>query len=119
MTVERRAYPRVADDKVSLRLKVDHFDTITHTLNISASGVYCKIANEIPVMSRVKIVMMFPDQNSSHEHPKSIEITGVVVREHPVIINGEIKHYDVAIFFDGLTQKEKEVIAQYVNRRLA
>ena len=118
MTTERRSYPRVADDKISLRLKVDQCDTITHTLNISASGVYCKVANELPLMSRVKIVMMLPDQSSAQESVKAIEITGVVVREHPVIINGEIKHYDVAIFFDGLTQKDKEIITQYVTHRL-
>jgi hypothetical protein len=70
-------------------------------------------------MSRVHIVMMFPDQNGLQENMKALDITGVVVREHPVIINGEIKHYDVAIFFDSLTQRDKEMILEYVARRLA
>jgi hypothetical protein len=69
-------------------------------------------------MSRVKLVLMFPDKGGSKENRKVLEVSGVVVREHPVIINNETKHYDVAIFFDDLGQKEKEVISEYISGRL-
>ena len=45
---------------------------------------------------------------------KNLEIDGVVVREHPVIIDGVIKHYDAAIFFDNLSPKDREAIQNYV-----
>lgn len=118
MALERRSYPRVADDNIALRLKVDQFDTITHTLNISASGIYCKVGTELPLMSRVQLMLMFPGDGQGKEERRPLELTGVVVREHPVIIDGEIKHYDVAIFFDGLTEKNKEAISQYVTPRI-
>ena len=117
MTNERRIEPRIVDDAISLKLKEDEFDTITHTLNISASGVYCKLDRGIPLMSRVKLMLVVPNR-SGGEASKQIEVSGVVVREHPVIIDGQVKHHDIAIFFDGLTERDKEAISQYVKNRL-
>jgi len=118
MALERRSYPRVVDDNVALRLRVDQFDAITHTVNISASGIYCKVGNELPLMSRVQLMLMFPGDGRGKETRRPLELTGVVVREHPVIIDGKVKHYDVAIFFDGLTEKDKEAISRYVTPRM-
>ncbi len=119
MANERRTEPRVTDDAISLKIKVGGFDTITHTLNISASGVYCKLDREMPLMSRVKLMLVVPGGRGADEAAKQIEVSGVVVREHPVIIDGQIKHHDVAIFFDGLPQRDKETISQYVKNRLS
>lgn len=113
---ERRRFPRIPDETLSLKLNADGFDTITHTLNISESGIYCKLDKEIPLMSRVKIVLMIPDQ-AKDGPPRSVDVEGVVVREHPVIIDGKIKHYDAAIFFDCLTPKVRELISQYIARK--
>lgn len=113
---ERRLHPRVHDETLSLKLKTGTFDTMTHTLNVSASGIYCKLDKEIPIMSRVQLVLMMPDP-SKEGRTNSLEVEGVVVREHPVIIDGKIKHYDAAIFFDSLSAKDRESIAQYIARK--
>lgn len=113
---ERRKFPRVKDGELSLKLKLDDFDSITHTLNISSSGVYCKLDKELPLMSRVKLVLMIPDADKESSL-KDLEVSGVVVRQHPVTIDGAIKHYDVAIFFEDLSDKDKDVIAAYVAKR--
>lgn len=117
---ERRAYPRLKDSRVSLKLQSDQFDsTISQSLDISASGVYCKIDKEVPLMSRVKIILMMPlDPNKRDSKTQKIETEGVVVREHPVIENGKIVHYDVAIFFDSLAAKDRETIKEYVGNKL-
>ena len=107
---ERRIFPRIDDQGLSLELKTGDFDTITHTMNISASGLYCKIDREIPLMSRVNLMLMLPDS-------KGVEVSGVVVREHPVIIDGVTKHYDVAIFFDDLSSKNREAISSYISNK--
>jgi len=107
---ERRTFPRIHAEGLSLKVKAGDFDTMTHTLNLSASGIYCKIEKEIPLMSRVKLMLMLPED-------KSIEVDGVVVREHPVIIDGVTKHYDVAIFFDDLLPKNREMIESYISKR--
>lgn len=112
---ERRAFPRIYNEGLSLELKTGDFDTITHTLNLSASGIYCKIDKEIPLMSRVKLMLMLPD--ASKETKTALEVNGVVVREHPVIIDGATRHYDVAIFFEDLSPKNREQIVNYILAR--
>lgn len=108
---ERRKTPRIKDE--SLSLKLEGFDSITHTLNISPSGVYCKIDKELPLMSRVKLALQIPDPTKEGA-VKKMEASGIVVRQHPVTVEGVIKHYDVAIFFDDLSPKDKDMIASYI-----
>ena len=116
---ERRKAPRIDDEELSLELHAGNFDAMAHTLNISASGLYCKVDKEMPLMSRVNLMLMIPDISSGTKEPRNVEVEGVVVRAHPVIIDGKIMHYDVAIFFDSLTPKAKEIIAGYIARKKA
>jgi len=108
---ERRKFQRIEDGGLSLKL--EGFDSITHTLNISPSGVYCKVDKPLPLMSRVKLKLMVPDKATV----KNLEVSGIVVREHPVIVDGSIKHYDIAIFFEDLSAKDKEIIADYISNK--
>lgn len=112
---ERRRFPRLDDN--SLSVKLDGFDSITHTLNISPSGVYCKVDKELPLMSRVKLMLMVPDATKDKSSVKNLEVSGIVVREHPVIVDGVIKHYDIAIFFEDLSVKDKEIISAYILKK--
>ena len=117
VSTERRSFPRVRDEGLALELNAGDFDTVTHTLDISASGIYCKIDKEIPIMSRVRIKLMVPDALKSDKATKELDVDGVIVREHPVIIDGVIKHYDAAIFFDNLSSKNREVIQDYISSK--
>jgi len=90
---------------------------MTHTTDISASGLYCKIGREIPLMSRVKLAIMVPDNKGDDKASSPLEVDGVVVREHPVIIDGAVKHFDVAIFFDNLSEKDKATIQNYIDKK--
>ena len=117
VATERRLFPRVRDEGLALKLRAGDFDTVTHTLDISASGIYCKIDREIPLMSRVRVKLMVPDPAKTDKLAKELDVDGVVVREHPVIIDGVIKHYDAAIFFDNLSAKSREMIQNYISNR--
>ena len=114
---ERRRFPRLTDEGLSLKVKLGDFDSITHTLNISASGVCCKVDKEMPLMSRVRLVLMVPDTSKAEAPVKGLEVDGVVVRGHPVIIDGKTRHYDVAIFFEDLSAKSRETITNYIARK--
>ena len=114
---ERRKAPRIDDEELSLELHAGNFDAIAHTLNISASGLYCKVDREMPLMSRVKLMLMIPDQSDAAKEVRNVEVEGVVVRAHPVIVDGQIKHYDIAIFFDSLLPKARELILGYIARK--
>ena len=113
---ERRKFPRIHDEGLSLKLNAGDFDSMTHTTDISASGIYCKIGREIPLMSRVKLAIMVPDTGEGRSL-SPLEVDGVVVREHPVIIDGVVKHYDAAIFFDNLSEKNREMIQSYISSK--
>lgn len=117
VAIERRLFPRVHDEGLSLRLNLGNFDTVTHTLDISASGIYCKIDREMPLMSRVRIKLMIPDVARSEKTPRELDVDGVIVREHPVIIDGVVKHYDAAIFFDSLSPKDRDTIQGYIDAK--
>ena len=113
---ERRSFSRLDDS--SLSVKLDGFDSITHTLNISPSGVYCKVDKELPLMARVKLMLMVPDSTKDKSSVKNLEVSGIIVREHPVIVDGIIKHYDIAIFFEDLSARDKDIISTYIaNKR--
>lgn len=114
--VERRKHPRIKNKDISIQLSSDGVSAITQSLDVSASGVYCKVDKKIPVMTRVQIVLSFP----SLKDPASsttMKLDGVVVREHPVRKDGKIVHYDVAIFFNTLLPREREKLIKHINSR--
>ena len=115
--VERRGAPRAADKDLAMKLRLGEVDAAIHTLNISASGAYCKTDKEIPLMSRVKLIIMLPDTERPGSPERRIEVTGVVVREHPVLVDGKIKHYDLAIFFEDISAKDREALSTYVSKK--
>lgn len=110
MSGEKRKYPRIKDGNISLKVKSGDIDIITKSLDISASGIYCKVQKEVPVMSRIKSILILPGG-------AKVETDGVVVREHPVIEDGRITHYDVAIFFDNISAKDREAILAYIQKK--
>lgn len=120
MKKEKRKYPRLKDENVSLKVRSGEVDIITKSLDISASGVYCKVEKEIPLLSRIKVLLILPKikkGRADEEKTMKVETDGVVVREHPVIKDGQIDHYDVAIFFDNISAKDRERLLEYINQK--
>lgn len=113
---ERRKHPRIKDNDISVKLSGDGFDTITQSLDVSASGIYCKIDRRMPLMTRVQLMLVIPGKQGAA--PINLNIDGVVVREHAVLKEGVVQHYDVAIFFDSLMPKERKLIADYIESKV-
>jgi len=117
---EKRKYPRLKDEGVSLKVKSGTVDIITKSLDISASGIYCKVENELPIMSRIHVTLIVPKFQKNYSgkfRTSKIETDGVVVREHPVIDSGKIVHHDVAIFFDNISAKDRDALLEYINHK--
>ena len=114
--IERRKHPRVKDSGIGVQLSGEGVNAITQSLDVSASGIYCKVDRHIPVMTKVEIALTLPGKGGK-DSVKNMNIEGVVVREHPVKENGKIKHYDVAIFFHTLLPKERKVLVDYINKK--
>lgn len=114
--IERRKHPRIRDKDIAVKLSGDGFDTITQSLDVSASGIYCKINKHMPLMTRVQVVLSLPGETKSSPHT-IMNLDGVVVREHAVKKDGRVQHYDVAIFFNTLLPKERDRLTQYIDRK--
>ena len=113
---ERRKYPRVKDKNISIKLSSEGVDTITQSLDVSASGIYCKVKKHIPLMSRVQLVLTLHGKDGQ-SGISNMDVEGIVVREHPVIENGRVHHYDLAIFFDSLLPKHRKKLAHYISQK--
>lgn len=110
---ERRKYPRIKDRNIAVKLSGDGVSAITQSLDVSASGIYCKVDHRIPVMTRVQVVLSLPSSRGK-KNSSTMEIEGVVVREHPVRDEERDQHYDIAIFFNSLMPKEKKKLMRYI-----
>ena len=113
---ERRKHPRVKDENIAIKLSGDGVDTITQSLDVSASGIYCKVTKHIPLMTRVRILLTLPGKSPDSD-PDTMDVEGIVVREHPVIENGRVHHYDLAIFFEALLPKHRKKLAHYISQK--
>jgi len=110
---ERRGAPRVAS-RLPLTLTRQAEEFVTRTKNISASGAYCQIPRFVAPMTKLQVWLEIP----SRSHPARIECQGVVVRVEPSRINPHPARYHVAIFFSDLADRDRSIIARYVQQQL-
>lgn len=110
---ERRKFPRV---KASLSLKISgkEYDTLTETKNISVTGIYCAIDRPLEPMTKLNIVLLIPFKKNNRKVVKKITCEGVVVRKDFLKNNGKYS-YQIAIYFNSISEKNKKVITTYVN----
>lgn len=110
LQTERRNYPRTVK-KLPLTISYQQgIKVIATTQNISCSGVYCCVNKPLPLMSKVKIIILLPICN------EKIKCSGVIVRSEPTILEqAETAYQNVAIYFTDISDKDKEKIAHYVS----
>src|SRR3989338_3298501 len=108
---ERRKDHRI-DRRVPVKICSEGGDIVTETGNISRSGAYRKVTRYIEPMTKMKIQLLLPLKVNGKNVNKKISCQGVAVRTEP--ISGE-EAYNVAIFFNDITQKDAEIIADFIN----
>jgi hypothetical protein len=113
---ERRAYPRI-NKNVRLKLATHSFDIYTNTKNLSCAGAYCEINRLIPSMTKVDILLFLPGL-SDEKKIRKLKLKGVVVRSEPNILDKKLLSTNIAIFFTDIKEKDKQSIAELVNRYL-
>ena len=111
---ERRKYHRL-DTCLPLKLFCDDVDFITDTINISSGGVYCRINKYMPLMTKLRIIMFVP---SSRGKSHKIECEGIVVRTEPEHPSGDVKDYNVAIFFSRMKKTDRARVADYIKKKV-
>ncbi len=113
--MERRRFPRV---EACLPLKLfsaAEADFITETINIGSGGAYCRTEKFIPVMTRLKILMLLPKEDKKSV---KIECEGIVVRVDPEIPSQDVRDYMIAIYFSRMKKSDRAKIAEYVKKKV-
>ena len=115
MIEERRKHLR-AKGSLPLKIADKAFDIITETVDVSSSGIYCRVTRLLPLMSKIEVVLMVPQKNSSRpKQAKKIRCKGVVVRTEPGILkNTDKAHHNTAIFFTDISEKDRKALESYV-----
>ncbi|MDP8211866.1 MAG: PilZ domain-containing protein [Candidatus Zapsychrus exili] len=108
---ERRRDPRL-DDNIPIKLSQEDGDVVTETGNISRSGAYCRVNKYIEPMTKLKVSLIVPIRKSGKEVTKKISCNGVVVRTES---RAEKDSYNIAIFFNDISQRDSENISDYVS----
>jgi len=112
MIQERRKHQR-SKKQIPLKIADNAFDIITETVDISPSGIYCRVTRLLPLMSKIEVVLIVPAKNSETK-TKKIRCKGVIVRTEPIILQDTDKaHYNMAIFFTEISKKDQKVLEEY------
>ena len=110
---ERRIEPR-AVSRVALVLDHAAEELSAATENISASGAYCTVGRFIPLMTKLRVRLELPSGRAS----RAIHCQGVVVRIEPPQETPRQQRYQVAVFFNDLSDRDRTHLAQYVQQHL-
>ncbi len=113
---EKRSYPRI---KRNLPLEIMDLaiEDIIATKDISSSGVNCLLNKEIPLMTKVGITLMLPFVENDKKLEKKVDCKGIVVRSLSRTIENR-PTYEIAIFFDDISDKNRELISKFVESSL-
>ncbi len=109
---ERRQYPRI-EQRLPLKIVANGYDFATATQNISCVGAYCRIAKYVPPFTRVMVKLDLPIANGNAKTNSSVECKGVVIRTED-----KEGGFNIAIFFNAITESQRNKIAQYVSQLL-
>jgi hypothetical protein len=108
---ERRKAQRT-EHKLPFKLSHEDGEIVTETVNISRSGVYCRVNKFIEPMMRVKVNFLLPVKNGRKNASCRISCQGIVVRTE--LVSTEEDFYNIAIFFSEISSKNAEKIDAYV-----
>ena len=106
----RRKHPRI-NKKLPFKIEDECGQILTETKNISCIGAYCEVSRLIPLMTRLKVHLLLPFEDSRHKRiNREVECDGVVVS----VEEEKSGSYNIAIFFDRIDEEAKKEIASFV-----
>ena len=117
---ERRKYPRYhLRIPIKLSCSISGEDAIDATsLNICLHGLYCTVTRYVPLFGKLLVTLIAPERASFPAHVIS-QIEGVVVRIEPETEQIGCKAYDVALYFEELSEQQEEALQRLIASHLA
>ena len=112
---ERRKYPRVYQSiQCQVCLGSEKFQTVTK--NLSCGGALCSLAEPVPMMTQLEVVLDLPPSVGFGGLPRqSIRCMGVVVRQDRLPLEQQPK-YLTAIYFSDIKPEDRRRIGEFVLR---
>jgi len=110
---ERRRYPRIKKE-LALKIITAGYDFVTQTKDLSCIGAYCYVDKYIPPMTKLSVMILLPSEPEEKNAALKVQCKGVVVRTDSNPPTG----FNIAIFFNAISQRNKDKISQYVNHFL-
>lgn len=112
---ERRRSPRVKRE-IPLKIRLDDYDLVGQTRDISCIGANCTVDKYIPLFSIISIILLLPLRMNNKNNICNVHCQGVVVRIEEDHQNS--KKYNIAIYFNRLRRTDKAKLLQYIEQYL-
>jgi hypothetical protein len=106
---DRRQFPRFTV-RVPLSLSISAAETEAtlnaNSINLSMNGVYCTINRYLPLFEKILIMFVIPQERGTPYKLVS-KCEGVVVRIEPENEEPGRDEYNIAVYFQNLSQTER------------
>ena len=80
--------------------------------DLSLGGLYCASSVNFPEMTRLAIRLMLPERRTGSLEP--LEVDAVVVRHREIPSANGDPRYELALFFAGMSDAQRERLARYL-----
>ena len=110
---ERRRAVRISEE---LPFVIGHagFEVEAITINLSLSGVMCRVDREISMMTQLAVALTLPSE-AARSRGKTIRMKGVVVRKEKDLIPDK---WLLAVYFADIKTEDRDALETYIQRRL-
>ncbi len=116
---ERRRHPRVRASLAAQIVTHEKRDqpVVVRPKNISCSGLYCHLNRYIAPFQRLHLSVIVPLIQRGRVHNEVIQLDAVTVRVEPELEDPNVSDYHIAIFFESVSENDKQVIERYVQQQ--
>lgn len=112
---EKRRQPRTKKC-INFEIKTNGSIITAESINLSCIGAYCRVDKYIPYMTNLKIDIALPSDNQE-SGVEYVKCNGVVVRVEEALPEADVGNiYNIAIFFNEISESVKEKIANFVKK---
>ena len=117
MTVspEKRSHPRVKDRLTLRSTSSAQGASEMSTTDLSLGGAQVVASRFVPLMTRVEVTLLLPPEEGIESGPRPVRAEAVVVRVHPPAPQAETEHYQIALFFSHMEQRDRNALARYLS----
>jgi len=112
--VERRSHARFQHTFELQGLSPDDGGVVARMVatDLSLGGLYCSSSVDFPEMTRLDVRLLLPERKTGAAEPLDVE--AVVVRHRPIHSATGNGRYELALFFSGMSDAQREKLARFL-----